>query len=301
MEPYLSGEVRALFDGWHQRLRARFERDLIFAEIRKGVQALSSLYVGRRGSAQEGGAIFDGAGKRAAFALYYAPLHFLVTWHVVHEIEFDAVPVARLWDLGCGTGAAGASWGLALKASSQRAGKIIGVDRSPFPLHEAEGTYRAFGLRAETQRIDLGDAVSSGGSAAVVRIGAPPGGIAARAPAVAGPPRSRRSGPGGLRKDDAVLLAYTANELPDPAREALLHMLSAGAGTSRPLLVIEPIAKRAAPWWTRWERALGEEALLVHSFEWRRRIELPEWIAAMDKAAGLDHAELTARVMGVVG
>lgn len=331
MSPYLTGQVRVDFDAWHAGLRRRFERDLTFAEIRKGVQALSSLYVSRRGVLPGGGVAFDGEGKRAAFALYYAPLHFITTHHVVREIEFDALPVGRLWDLGCGTGAGGAAWGAALRSSlssnepgagrlpqagagprdpgpdpevregrraepaedapgrrTARSGlRIVGVDRSGFALEEAEGTYRAFHLRAETRRIDIGD---SGDESPVVSI---------RSRAKAAGDRMRAHG--GIRGDDAVLLAFTANELNEAARERLLHQLLGGEGTSRPLLVVEPITKRAAPWWSRWERALGEEALLLHSIEWRRRLELPEWIAGMDRAAGLDHSELTARVLGVVG
>jgi hypothetical protein len=387
MPPYLEGQVRLDFDAWHAALRRRFERDLTFAEIRKGVQALSSLYVSRRSRLSESAAVFDGEGKRAAFALYYAPLHFIITHHVVGEIGFDAVPAAKLWDLGCGTGAGGAAWGTALRSAlhpdrlpeerneertdprepsahpttssgesrgpgspepSRRTSrrsplKVIGVDRSGFALEEAAGTYHAFRLRAETRRIDIGD--STGGSPVVAirshghhagdrsdpasrepktrRIGdeheIPRAGLGGRpgrpdfpdrpagreplgfVPSHSGRERRRRREASGIRADDAILLAFTVNELSESAREGLLHHLLAGEGTSRPLLVVEPITKRAVPWWSRWERALGEEALLLHSIEWRGRFELPEWIAEMDQAAGLDHSELTARVLGVVG
>src|SRR5882724_13512873 len=110
MEPYLDEGPREIFDAWHRSLVQQFTRDLTFPEIRKGVQALSSLYVGARGKlAPAGDAAFDGAGKRAGFALYFAPLHFLTVYHAVREIELDALPFARLWDLGCGTGVGGAA------------------------------------------------------------------------------------------------------------------------------------------------------------------------------------------------
>jgi len=311
MEPYLTGEARNLFDAWHAALVQRFSRDLTFPEIRKGVQALSSLYVGRRGRlADDGAGVFDGAGKRAGFALYFAPLHFLTVYHALREIEFDGLPVARLWDLGCGTGAGGAAWGSAQRSSErlatdeagQPAGaklprspglKVIGVDRSGFALDEAAGTYRAFGLRGETQRVVLGEGEPR--SQAVIRIGIGAG--------EKGAPSRRGGRPGsrGIRGDDAVLLAYTLNEIGDASRERLLHEIMAGGATSRPLVILEPVARKISPWWSRWERALGEEALSVHSLELRKRIELPSWIAGMDSAAGLDHRELTAHVLGVIG
>jgi SAM-dependent methyltransferase len=299
MEPYLSGEARARFDAWHAGLLARFTRDLTFQEIRKGVQALSSLYVGHRGRLAGGGAsAFDGAGKRAGFALYFAPLHFLTVYHAVREIEFDALPFPRLWDLGCGTGAAGAAWATAQRLSPALAPavagpgtKIVGVDQSAFALEESSLAYRAFGLKGETRRIDL---VAGGEeSPSVVRIGSGPRAGGDR-------PRARRVA-GGLRGEDAVILAYTLNEMGDDGRERILHDLHASGGTSRPLVILEPVAKRVAPWWPRWERALGEESLSLHSLEWRMRIELPAWIAEMDRAAGLDHGELTARILGVIG
>ena len=289
VEPYLEGEARILFDAWHGQVRRRYEQDLTAAEIRKGVQALSSLYVGGRRRLASASGPFDGAGKRAAFVLYYAPLHFLVAYHVAREIGFDAVPFGRLWDLGCGAGAAGAAWAVAAHARPQAEGadgrlrsvKVIGVDRSGFALEEAAATYRAFGVAASTNRIDLGRP-------------APHRAIAARA-------SGGRVDPGRIRKDDAVVLAYTVNEMDGPSRDDLLRRLAVGSGTSRPLMILEPIARTVAPWWSRWEHALGEEALLVHSFEWRKRLALPVWIAEMDRAAGLDHRELTARVLGVVG
>ncbi len=273
MESYLEGGVRSLFDAWHEELIRRHSRGLTFTEIRKGVQALSSLYVGARGRRREPAAALEGVGKRAAFALYYAPLHFLTVYHVVREIGFDALPARRLRDLGCGTGAAGAAWGVALRSGSgagsgsegggSGAGpRILGVDKSRFALDEARRTYRAFGLSGATRRADLCD--------------------------------------GGGRTTDGILLAYAANELSQSARARLLREITASARSERPLLVVEPLARGVAPWMSRWERALGQYALAVHAYEFRRRVRLPVWIARMDRAAGLEHGELAARVLGVI-
>ena len=60
-----------------------------------------------------------------------------------------------------------------------------------------------------------------------------------------------------------------------------------------PVLVIEPIAKRLSPWWDDW----AEDFIAAggRSDEWRFPVTLPERLALMDKAAGLDHRELTGR------
>jgi hypothetical protein len=69
-------------------------------------------------------------------------------------------------------------------------------------------------------------------------------------------------------------------------------MLASGA-RGYPVLVVEPIAKKLSPWWDEWEKAFT--AAGGRSDEWRFRVELPERLALMDKAAGLDHRELTGR------
>ena len=84
-----------------------------FKEVRHGLQALSSLYVERR-ERMAGGAALDGAGKRAAFALYYGPMHFLLVREIVRALALRAP--RRILDLGCGTGTAGAAWALEARA-----------------------------------------------------------------------------------------------------------------------------------------------------------------------------------------
>ena len=74
----------------------------------RALRALSSAYVERRESALADHKALDGAGKRAAFALYYGPLHFLLVNHIVREIGVSFSP-GTVVDLGCGTGVAGAA------------------------------------------------------------------------------------------------------------------------------------------------------------------------------------------------
>jgi hypothetical protein len=59
--------------------------------------------------------------------------------------------------------------------------------------------------------------------------------------------------------------------------------------------VIEPIARRVAPWWGRWEEnfvARGGRA-----DEWRFGADLPLRQRELARAAGLDPRELTARTL----
>ena len=137
------------FSRWLAALEARHSADLTFAEIRRGLQALSSLYVERRGRIASGAA-FDGAGKRAAFALYLGPLHFLTVREVVRALGAAHPSPDRLVDLGCGTGAAGAAWALEARPRPF----YEGVDRSRWAAAEARWTLKTLGLRG---RADAGD------------------------------------------------------------------------------------------------------------------------------------------------
>ena len=151
---YLEGVLRAAFDAWLEATVARHTADLEFKELRKGAQALSWLYVERRAGADLAARAVDGRGKRAALATYHAPLHFLATQHALARIGPSRLgPVRRVFDLGCGTGAAGAAAARMLDCSD-----VVAVDRSGFALSEARHTYAAFGLLARTKRALLPEA-----------------------------------------------------------------------------------------------------------------------------------------------
>src|SRR5262249_8469800 len=124
------------FAEWMSFLEARHLADLTFQEVSRSLRALSSTYVERRGGLREGAAL-SGAGKRAAFALFYGPLHFLLVRHIVLTVP-DFTHVEGIVDLGCGTGAAGAAWA----TSSWRDASILGGDRHPWAAEEARVTYR---------------------------------------------------------------------------------------------------------------------------------------------------------------
>jgi hypothetical protein len=70
------------------------------------------------------GAPLQGVGKRAAFALYYGPLHFLLIREIVRGLGAADKGVRPIVDLGCGTGDAGAAWALEFP----RPPRLVGVD-----------------------------------------------------------------------------------------------------------------------------------------------------------------------------
>jgi SAM-dependent methyltransferase len=144
------------FAAYYEALEARHLSELTFAEVRRALQALSSLYVERRERLAEGAAL-DGAGKRAAFALYYGPMHFLLVREIVRGLGLPTPP--RILDLGCGTGAAGAAWAL----SGEPRARVEGVDRSAWAVAEARWTFARLGLDGRATR---GDAVTAPAEAA---------------------------------------------------------------------------------------------------------------------------------------
>jgi hypothetical protein len=95
------------------------------------------------------------------------------------------------------------------------------------------------------------------------------------------------------RSGDAVLAAYTVNELPAATRDALLPRLIDARGRGVRSLIVEPIARAITGWWTSWEKSVI--AAGGRSDEWRFAIPLPERQRQLGRAAGLDPRELTAR------
>ena len=244
------------FIQWLDALDDRHRKSLSFQEVRRGVQALSSLYVERRSRLGQGAAL-DGAGKRAAFATFFGPLHFLLVREIVRALGAANAPAPALLDLGCGTGVAGAAWASEMSSAP----RVVGVDRNPWAAAEARWTYAAFGLDASAKALDLN----------TFRL------------------------PGGC----AVVAAFILNELPDEGRERWRASMLAAASRGSPMLVVEPIAKKLSPWWDSWSRDFA--AAGGRSDEWRFAVSLPERLALMDKAAGLDHRELTGRSLWLPG
>lgn len=207
------------FPAFYDALERRHLANLTFAEVRKGVQALSSLYVERRGRLG-GGSALQGAGKRAGFGLFYGSLHLLTVREIARALGATRLTPATLVDLGCGTLAGGAGWALAA-AEAGRPVELTGVETSGWAAGEARFTLAALGLRGRLVRED------------VRRFELPP-----------------RTG--------AVLAAFTVNELDDGSRELLLPRLLEAASRGAQALIVEPLAKRGLPWWSDWQQAFRE-------------------------------------------
>jgi len=246
----------ASFDRWLEALHERHMRSLTFQEVRRGVQALSSLYVERRSAIGKGAAL-NGAGKRAAFACFFAPLHFLLIREIVRELGAGGYQPSTIVDLGCGTGVAGAAWAL----ETEPRPKILGIDKNAWALQEARWTYSFFGLRNSARSQDLNTF---------------------RLP------------------DRAVIVAgFALNEMSDTEREHLRPVFLSAGNRGSPALIVEAISRRPTPWWADWAqqwRAAGGSEM-----EWRFRLPLPEPLALLDKASGLNHNELTGRSLWLSG
>ena len=233
--------------------RERYLADLTQPELTRALRALSSIYVERRSKLASGDAMGP-AGKRAAFALFYGPLHFVTVQEVARALSAASNTSTQTIDLGCGTGAAGAAWAL------ETGGRIEGYDVNAWAVAEAAWTYRTLGLRGTARRVPI-DRVKLHDT----------------------------------RSD--LVAAYVLNELPADTRERMRGRLFEAARHGHRLLIAEPLARGAAPWWPEWERdalACGGRA-----DEWRFKVALPEFLRTLDKGAGLDHRELTARTLAI--
>src|SRR3954464_4922975 len=99
-----------VLEKWLDALHARHVATYRPKEFTHALQALSVRYVERRKELPARSPL-DSAGKRAAFAAFYAPLHFLTVREILDRVAGDTAP-SRIVDLGCGTGVCGAAWAL---------------------------------------------------------------------------------------------------------------------------------------------------------------------------------------------
>lgn len=250
------------FGQWLDDLEKRHLADLRFSDVSRALRALSSAYVERRASGLAKHRDLDGVGKRAAFALYYGPLHFLLVQAIVRALDDQrsgpsGSPARSLvLDLGCGTGAAGA----AFAASGTVPSVVTAIDTHPWALDEARRTYRTFGLTADVRRGDV---------------------ARARVP----------------RGTSHIVAAFVANELASGARELLLDTLLKAAQQGVGILIVEPISLRVSPWWTTWADALAKVG--GRADEWRFNVQLPAMVKRLARATGLRPEVMTARTISL--
>jgi hypothetical protein len=207
-----------VIDAWLAALEQRHATNLTSAELTRALRALSSCYVERRGKLESGAAL-DGAGKRAAFALCYGPLHYFTITAIVRALGACDRPLDTIVDLGCGTGVGGGAWALACAAHP----RVKGIDRSAWAAGEATWTYAQLGVHGTARTADMTKTAL---------------------------PASPHS---------AILLAYAVNELEAASRSTLLAKLVDAIRGGTRLLVVEAIALRDKPWWPEWSRVLEAE------------------------------------------
>jgi hypothetical protein len=251
-------ERASLIETWLTALERRHLSDLTFPELRRALQALSSLYVERRRGGAGPAAALDTAGKRAAFGLYYGPLHFLLVGEVMRRLGAGEIAPDTILDLGCGTGIAGAAWSLQATGRS----KLRGFDTSAWAVREARWTWRTLSLRGTARRCDLDRAPLSGSGTAIVA-------------------------------------AFVVNEIGPDRRDRLCGQLLRRGRSGCRILIVEAISKRIVPWWDEWSERFVQEGGRADT--WRFRIPLPEILQRLDRAAGLDHSELTGRSLWLPG
>ena len=224
--PRLPHAIEARFQAWIAAAAGR--EPLTFQETRKGVQALSARYVEGRTAGGVGAGAFGGAGLRAAFATFYAPLHFLTAFAAASALPASfRAGLARVVDLGAGTGAVGAA--LALAAGS---GSVLALDRSAWALGEARRTFAAFAVRGRTRRVEL----------------------------PAGVPR--------LAAGDLVAAGYLLNEGGPELRERLAGLFARALRTGARVLVLEPLARGVSPWWDDFAAALAPAGAASVLLKW---------------------------------
>jgi len=262
-------------DRWLTALSTRYTREFDRPQLLKAIRALSARYVQRRSELSERSAV-DSAGKRAAFAAFFAPLHFLTARGIVRAVgagrssyalrsSVDTVPLETIVDLGCGTGVVGAAW--ALECSPHPV--LHGVDEHPWAVEESAWTWRQMRLSGRATR---GDLVHS-----VERLIARPGRIdLARA---------------------GVVLGWSVNELDRARRDTLQSHLFKLIDRGCALLVVEPIATRLTPWFDDWAR--GFDAVGGRHDEWQFALDLPPDLAALDRDAGFAREGLKAKSLWV--
>jgi hypothetical protein len=307
-------------DAWLVALQHRHRSAFTSAEFLKALRALSVRYVERRSEIGDRSPL-DSAGKRAAFAAFYAPLHFVTTLEVLRALsrgpreepgpptphsrwsghrEFSGAggrargsgtPRAQIIDLGCGTGVASAAWALAhasAQTTSLSAGRrtpasdaerqhldeerlahrdspaLVGVDSHPWALAETRWNWRQLRLTGEVRRLDLvtlAEALLSRRPSSLAHTG--------------------------------FIVGWSVNELDNAKRHRLLAALIAAAAAGAAVLVIEPIARSAVPWWDEWAAAFVGSG--GRADEWKFDVALPSVLAALDDAAGFRRLALAAR------
>ncbi len=256
-----------LIYGWLDALEARHLADLTRPELTRAIRALSVRYVEQRQQLTTRSPL-DSAGKRAAFGLFYAPLHFLTVQAIVQALDAATPTPARVVDLGCGTGVCSAAWALACAPTVPT---IEGLDLHPWALDEARWNWRTLGLRGRAVRGDLLTAAR----------------------------RLVRDRKGHSLAGTGIIAGWAVNEVDATTRAALLTTMGEVIERGASVLLIEPLARGVAPWWTEWCEQLAP--LGARALEEKFDVALPPLLEALGAAAGFPPRVLGARILFAKG
>ncbi len=250
-------------EAWLEALERRHLADFTMSEVARALRALSSCYVERRGKLADGGAL-SSAGKRAAFALFYGPQHFL----------------RRAEDRGLAAGG---------RLSRKRARQLGRSRVRDWGGRRGLGTSGRRCLRFGASIVTPGRSRRPAGPTASSSCAGAP-----HAETSAGLTSRRRvtKAKAALRHR-AVLAAYAVNELAPAGRAALLSSLldaHAQALASSSSSRSRGARCRGGPSGRRRSERAGGRA-----DEWRFPADLPPATRHLARAAGLDPRELTAR------
>lgn len=245
---------------WLSALEQRHLASLTRQEFTRAVRALSARYVERRSQLPDRSPL-DSAGKRAAFALFYAPLHCLTTNVALARVGVRT-DLTTLVDLGCGTGVCSAAWALMHNTPPT----ITGVDANAWALEEARWNWRTMGLNGRTVRGDLVTTAK---------------GLLHHSDAALG-----RTG---------VIAGWAINELDPPARTQMLDVVDQLLDRGITLVILEPLARGVTPWWDEWEARLAPRGVLAGDV--KADVNLPGPLDAFSASAGFRKKELGVRIM----
>ena len=244
-----------VFQNWLDALHARHVAPYRPKEFTHALQALSVRYVERRKELASRSPL-DSAGKRAAFAAFYAPLHFLTVREILNEVATGPAP-GRIADLWCGTGVCGAAWALRNVDGRGPVSVVAGVDDNQWAVDEARWNLKTLGIDGRVTRGDL--MTVANGSLAV----------------------------------DGIVLGWAVNELDRDARNTLLQKLVAFASSRGPVLIVEPLSTAVSPWWKECVVAFAPAG--ARADEWKFQIEQPAMLKELSHRAGFRRDVLGAR------
>lgn len=224
-------------------------------------RALRALSAGYVEKRRSGGikTALQGRGKRAAFALYQGAMHFRMTLDVVRDLQLDT---ASMMSSVLDLGCGTGVCGSAWSLAGGSAAIVEGIDVSNWALDEARWTYRTLGLSGRAYATDISTFL----------------------------PRERPA---------AVIAGWVLNELEPAARDAVTARLLDWTNRGSSLLVLEPVARRVAPWWDEWVPPFVEQGARV--IEYRAEPRLSSQIELLGRSAGLDARRITLRVCALAG